>query len=103
MSFSTTAFNKAARRSMSGASAKGSRTNYGRYVALRQPQPADLPVGALLPDSRNLGLILNQLEHSDAGPKFNRLLTRFLPRYQRLSTLIQGGTVQFYLHEQGLK
>jgi predicted ATPase len=77
--------------------------SFGRYVALRQPQPADLPVGALLPDSRNLGLILNQLEHSDAGPEFNHLLTRFLPRYQRLSTLIQGGTVQFYLHEQGLK
>lgn len=77
--------------------------SFGRYVSLRQPQPADLPVDALLPDSRNLGLILNQLEHSDAGPEFNRLLTRFLPRYQRLSTLIQGGTVQFYLHEQGLK
>lgn len=77
--------------------------SFGRYVALRQPQPADLPVDALLPDSRNLGLILNQLEHSDAGPEFNRLLARFLPRYQRLSTLIQGGTVQFYLHEQGLK
>jgi predicted ATPase len=72
-------------------------------VPLRQPQPADLPVDALLPDARNLGLILNQLEHTDAGPEFNRLLSRFLPRYQRFSTLIQGSTVQFYLHEQGLK
>lgn len=76
---------------------------FGRYVPLRQPQPADLPVDALLPDARNLGLILNQLEHSDAGPALNRLLSRFLPRYQRFSTLIQGSTVQFYLHEQGLK
>ena len=76
---------------------------FGRYVPLRQPQPADLPVDALLPDARNLGLILNQLEHTDAGPEFNRLLSRFLPRYQRFSTLIQGSTVQFYLHEQGLK
>jgi predicted ATPase len=76
---------------------------FGRYVPLRQPQRADLPVDALLPDSRNLGLILNQLEHTDAGPEFNRLLSRFLPRYQRFSTLIQGGTVQFYLHEQGLR
>ena len=25
-----------------------------------------------------------------------------LPRYQRLSTRVQGGTVQFYLHEDGL-
>lgn len=77
--------------------------SFGRYAALREPQPADLPVDALLPDSRNLGLILNHLEHSDAGPDFNRLLTRFLPRYQRLSTRIEGGTVQLYLHEQGLK
>jgi len=77
--------------------------SFGRYVLLRQPQPANLPVDALLPDARNLGLILNQLEHTDAGPEFNRLLSRFLPRYQRFTTLIQGGTVQFYLHEQGLK
>jgi len=77
--------------------------SFGRYAPLRQPQPADLPVDNLLPDSRNLGLILNQLEHTDIGPEFNRLLNRFLPRYRRLSTLIQGSTVQFFLHEQDLK
>lgn len=77
--------------------------SFGRYVALRQPQPADLQTDILLPDSRNLGLLLNELEHSDASAEFNRLLTRFLPRYQRFSTRIQGGTVQFYLHESGLK
>jgi predicted ATPase len=77
--------------------------SFGRYAALRQPQPADLPTNELAPDSRNLGLLLNQLEHSDVGPELNRLLTRFLPRYQRFSTLIQGGTVQFFLHEKGLK
>lgn len=77
--------------------------SFGRYAPLRQPQPADLPIEGLLPDARNLGLILNQLEHTDTGPEFNRLLNRFLPRYQRMSTLVQGGTVQFYLHENGLK
>ena len=77
--------------------------SFGRYASLRQPQPADLPGDELLLDSRNLGLILNQLEHTDAGPELNRLLGRFLPRYQRVTTLIQGGTVQFYLHEKGLK
>jgi predicted ATPase len=75
----------------------------GRYAALRQPQPADLPTDVLLPDSRNLGLILNELEHSDASAEFNRLLAQFLPRYQRFSTRVQGGTVQFYLHEAGLR
>lgn len=77
--------------------------SFGRYAPLRQPQPADLPSDVLLPDSRNLGLILNDLEHNDAGAEFNRLLSRFLPRYKRFSTRVQGGTVQFYLHEDSLK
>jgi predicted ATPase len=77
--------------------------SFGRYAALRQPQPADLPTDVLLPDSRNLGLVLNEIQHSDASADFNRLLSTFLPRYQRFSTRIQGGTVQFYLHEDGLK
>jgi predicted ATPase len=28
-------------------------------------------------------------------------MSRFLPRYERFSTRIQGNTVQFYLHERG--
>jgi len=77
--------------------------SFGRYTALRQPQPADLPTDVLLPDARNLGLILNQLEHSDAASELNAVLRRFLPRFQRVSTLVQAGTVQFFLHEDGLK
>jgi predicted ATPase len=69
---------------------------------LRQPQPADLPTDILLPDARNLGLILNQLEHDDAAPELSAMLRRFLPRFQRVSTLVQAGTVQFFLHEEGL-
>lgn len=71
---------------------------FGRYVPLRQPQPADLPENPLLPDSRNLALILNQIEHTD-GRRFNELLRRFFPRFERMSTRVSGGTVQFYLHE----
>ena len=76
--------------------------SFGRYAALRQPQPADLPTEALLPDARNLGLILNQLELSDASSELNALLHRFLPRFKRITTGIQGGTVQIFLHEEGL-
>lgn len=75
----------------------------GRYAALRQPQPADLTTDVLLPDVRNLGLILNEIEHNDASTEFNELLSKFLPRFKRFSTRIQGGTVQFYLHETGLQ
>ncbi len=76
---------------------------FGRYTPLRQAQPTDLPTDVLLPDARNLGLILNHLEHSDVGAELNRLMRQFLPRFQRVSTLVQAGTVQFFLHEEGLK
>jgi predicted ATPase len=75
----------------------------GRDAEVRRPQPADLPADALGPDSRNLGLILNRLEHSGTWSEFNGYLRRFLPRFDRYSTRIEGGTVQFYLHEIGLK
>jgi len=77
--------------------------SFGRDAEVRKPQPADLPADSLAHDSRNLGLILNQLEHSGAWSEFNGYLKRFLPRFDRFSTRIEGGTVQFYLHEAGLK
>ena len=73
---------------------------FGRYAPLRQPQPADLPEDRLLPDNRNLVLLLNQIEHQDPQ-RFNELLKRFFPRFERMSTKVSGGTVQFYLHEPG--
>ena len=71
---------------------------FGRYASLRVPQPADLPENRLLPDARNLALVLNQIEHRD-GQRFAELLTQFFPRFERMSTRVSGGTVQFYLHE----
>ena len=76
------------------------RVDVGRYSALRQPQRADLPEQWLLPDLSNLVLVLNQIEHK-SGPIFNEYLKRFFPRFERMSTSISGGTVQFYLHESG--
>lgn len=73
---------------------------FGRYVPLRQPQPADLPEERLLPDNRNLALLLNQIEHQDPQ-RFNQLIRRFLPRFERMSTKVSSNTVQFYLHESG--
>jgi predicted ATPase len=73
---------------------------FGRYAPLRQPQPADLQEDVLLPDSGNLALVLNQIEHKD-GRRFNGLLKRFFPRFERMSTRVSGGTVQYYLHEAG--
>jgi predicted ATPase len=77
--------------------------SFGRRVALRQPQPADLPSDLLLPDVRNLGMVLNAIEHSDRWSDLNRHLQRFLPRFRRLSTRIEAGHVQVFLHEEGLR
>ena len=71
---------------------------FGRYAPLRQPQPADLPEYHLLSDCRNLAQLLNQMEHRDPQ-RFNELLKRFFPQFERMTTPISGGTVQFYLHE----
>ncbi len=76
---------------------------FGRSSPLRIPQSANLPPDALLPNPINLGLVLNNLEHHPKwNPKrFNELMSRFLPRFTRLSTRILGGAVLVYLHEDG--
>ena len=73
---------------------------FGRYGALRQPQRADLPEQWLLPDCSNLALVLAQIEHK-CGPVFDKHLKSFFPRFERMSTLPSGGTLQFFLHESG--
>jgi len=77
--------------------------SFGRYVPLRQPQSTDLPNDAVLPDARNLGLILNAIEQSDVWSRLNAALRRFLPRFKRLTTHVHGGTIQIFLHEDGLR
>jgi predicted ATPase len=76
--------------------------SFGRSATLRQPQPSDLPTDNLLPKLENLGLVLNSLEHTQHWTRFEELMGRFLPRFQRLSTkIVSGGSVQIYLHEDG--
>ena len=76
---------------------------FGRSTTLRRPQPADLPTDSLLPKLENLGLVLNGLEHSVKWGQFEEMMSKFLPRYKRLSTkVVSGGAVQIYLHEDGI-
>ena len=74
---------------------------FGRHRA-RQPQPTDLPADRLLPDASNLALVLNRIGHA-SGPIFDDYLKRFFPRFKRMTTPIDGGTVQFHLRESGLR
>lgn len=76
---------------------------FGRSAEVRRPQPTDIAADVLAHDSSNLGMLLNQLEHLGTQSEFHRYLSRFLPRFERFSTRVEGGTIQFYLHEKGLK
>lgn len=75
---------------------------FGPDSALRAPRRTDDPPDELLPDARNLVLVLNEIQHRSDN-EFDAALKRFLPRYERMSTRIVGNTVQLYLHEQGLR
>ena len=78
--------------------------NLGRYTAPRLPQKTDLPGDILLEDAGNLGLVLNDLQNR---PDLKRLilerLRTFYDRITDVTTKIHGGTVQIFLHEEGLK
>jgi predicted ATPase len=77
--------------------------NFGRGAPLRQSQPATLPNDGLLPTLVNLGLVLNDLEHKDAWPRFIELMKSFFPRFGKITTRILGGSAQIQLFEDNLK
>ena len=77
--------------------------NFGRYTAPRMPQKTDLPEDFLLENAANLGLVLNNLLNN---PKMKRefieKLHLFYDAVDDISTRIQGGTVQVFIHEKGV-
>ena len=80
--------------------------NLGRSAVLRRPQPSDLADDFLEEDAVNLGMVLNDLEHrGDPKRMILECLERFYGATERmdLTTKIQGGTVQIFLREPGLK
>lgn len=78
--------------------------NLGRDTPPRRPQDTNLPEDALEEDASNLGLVLNDLQNR---PQFKQqLLERLRIFYELVSdvaTKIQGGTVQIFFHEEGLR
>jgi predicted ATPase len=77
--------------------------NLGRYTAPRMPQKADLPDDFLLEDASNLGLVLNDLQNRLGTRRV--LLEKFRQFYEAIediTTKVQGGTVQIFVHEKGL-
>jgi predicted ATPase len=78
--------------------------NLGRSTSLRRPQAADLPGDFLLEDASNLALVLNDLQHR---PATRRLLMEKLRLFyggvEDVTTKVQGGTIQVFFHEEGLR
>ncbi len=75
---------------------------FGRRTPARHAQRADLPEDRLLPDSSNLALILNHIELA-GETRVGTLLREFIPRFDRLSIRIWGGTAQLYFFESGFR
>lgn len=74
---------------------------FGDRALVRQPQPTGLPRHELLPDARNLALVLDEILHRDER-RFMEALKRLVPQVTRVSTAVSGGAIQFYVHEAGL-
>ncbi|MBN2563358.1 MAG: AAA family ATPase [Phycisphaerae bacterium] len=78
--------------------------SFGRYTAPRQPQKADERNDFLKPDATNLGLMLNRLRRN-ADVKRNLLehLQELYDGIEDYDVSVEGGTVQVFFHESGLK
>lgn len=74
---------------------------FGPSAAPRQPQPADLPDAALLPDAANLGHVLKRLRQS--GDVRTRLRDALRRAYQQVDDVEVSATerVTIYMKEQG--
>lgn len=78
--------------------------NLGRYTPPRLPQKTDLPEDSLLEDASNLGLVLNNLQNRpEVKQRILEKLQVFYAGVTDVTTMIQGGTVQIFFHEEGLR
>ncbi len=73
---------------------------FGRYTPPRTPQKTDEKNDQLLPDSRNLALMVNKLKRDvKAKRKFVELLGTFIDGVNDADVQIEGGTAQLFLEE----
>jgi predicted ATPase len=78
--------------------------SFGRYAPPRRPQQTDLPSDFLSENADNLALVLNDLErHSNVKIGLVEKLKQADEAIENFSTIVQGGTVQLYLHYSGLR
>ncbi|HEV2854059.1 MAG TPA: AAA family ATPase [Thermoanaerobaculia bacterium] len=76
----------------------------GRFAAPRLPQRVDLPDDFLLEDASNLGLVLNDLQNRRVTKRLIvEKLQQFYEGVEDITTKVQGGTIQIFVHEKGLR
>lgn len=77
--------------------------NLGRNTEPRKPQKVDLPGDFLTENADNLALVLNDLENrSETRRTINEYLAKFYDSAEAVTSRLQGGTVQIFIHERGL-
>jgi predicted ATPase len=77
--------------------------NLGRFSTTRLPQRVDLPEDFLLEDASNLGLVLNDLLNRRATKRLIlENFQQFYEGFEDITTKVQGGTIQIFIHEKGL-
>ena len=75
---------------------------FGRNTGIRKSQQVDLPSDFLLEDGSNMGLILNDLLHRGMRKTIIEKLSHFYDGIEDVTTKVHGGTIQVFLHEQGM-
>ncbi len=78
--------------------------NLGRNTEPRKPQKVDLPSDFLTDSASNLPLVLNNLENrAETRRVINEHLKKFYESAEAVTSRILGGTVQLFVHEEGLR
>ncbi len=76
----------------------------GRDAPIRLPQKPDLPQDFLMEDASNLGVILSHmLNQPDVRLRILERMRDFYPSFQDATSTVNGGTVQIFFHEKGLR
>jgi len=74
----------------------------GRRGDHRKPQSVDQRGDHLLPDASNLALVFNHLEKQGVTHEIEQWMRRFNPAIKRISTVVEGRSIQVYFHEDHL-
>lgn len=76
----------------------------GRHASSRLPQQPDLQQDRLLEDASNLAVVLSDLRNRlDVKRLILERMTDFYPEIEDVEAILNGGTVQIFFHEKGLR